>query len=132
MKKILRASVSLAGVFAAFFFVVTLISIFTEMSDAMAGILSIPVMVAVAWVIWRSTGGETVGVALAVFGGALIVGAVGFTCGFVGPLIFFPDANQGPLLGLFITGPVGIVVGAIGGLIFCSSQKNKGADAKSM
>ncbi len=33
--------------------------------------------------------------------------------GFFGPILLNPDANQGPLLGLFITGPGG----AIGGLI---------------
>ena len=48
---------------------------------------------------------------------ALIVGAVGFCGGFFGPMIFAPDANQGPLLGIFITGPIGLVVGAIGGYI---------------
>ena len=32
-------------------------------------------------------------------------------------MIFTPEANQGPLLGLFITGPLGFVAGAIGGLI---------------
>ena len=32
-------------------------------------------------------------------------------------MIFTPDANQGPLLGLLITGPLGCVVGAIVGLV---------------
>ena len=35
-----------------------------------------------------------------------VVGAIGFSGGFFGPMIFTPDANQGPLLGLFITGPL--------------------------
>jgi len=47
---------------------------------------------------------------------ALVLGAVGFACGFFGPLIFSPDANQGPLLGIFITGPAGLVVGFVLGL----------------
>jgi len=50
--------------------------------------------------------------------GAVIVGAIGFTGGFFGPLIFTPDANQGPLLGVFITGPLGVLLGGIGGAIF--------------
>ena len=45
---------------------------------------------------------------------AAILGAIGFAGGFFGPIIFVPDANQGPLLGIFITGPAGFV----GGLIF--------------
>ncbi len=32
-------------------------------------------------------------------------------------MIWAPDANQGPLLGIFITGPLGTVAGAIGGLV---------------
>jgi hypothetical protein len=37
--------------------------------------------------------------------------------GFLGPMILAPEANQGPLLGIFITGPLGLVVGAIAGAI---------------
>lgn len=37
-------------------------------------------------------------------------------------LVRVPDANQGPLLGLFITGPGGFVLGAIGGAIYWVSQ----------
>ncbi len=48
---------------------------------------------------------------------AVICGAVGFSIGFFGPMIWAPDANQGPLLGIFITGPLGTVAGAIGGLV---------------
>jgi len=47
----------------------------------------------------------------------LVLGAVGFVCGFVGPMVFSPDANQGPLLGLLITGPGGALLGAVLGLI---------------
>jgi hypothetical protein len=48
---------------------------------------------------------------------ALILGIVGFLGGFVGPIVFIPGANQGPLLGIFITGPLGVVIGAIVGLV---------------
>ena len=44
--------------------------------------------------------------------GGMLVGAIGFAIGFVGPMIWAPDANQGPLLGIFITGPIGFVTGA--------------------
>ena len=47
----------------------------------------------------------------------IVLGAVGFVCGFVGPMVFSPDANQGPMLGLFVTGPGGALLGAILGLI---------------
>jgi len=43
----------------------------------------------------------------------LILAAAGFAAGFLGPMIFVPDANQGPLVGIFITGPGGLVLGAV-------------------
>jgi hypothetical protein len=50
--------------------------------------------------------------------GGIILGGIGFIIGFFGPLVWAPDANQGPLLGIFITGPIGFVVGAIAGAIY--------------
>jgi len=47
---------------------------------------------------------------------ALVLGAIGFVCGYFGPIVFSPDANQGPLLGIFITGPGGLIVGFVLGL----------------
>ena len=49
--------------------------------------------------------------------GGLIVGSIGFLFGFIGPLVFRPEANQGPLLGILITGPLGMVAGFVGGLV---------------
>ncbi|MDX8433880.1 hypothetical protein RFN25_10575 [Mesorhizobium abyssinicae] len=46
-----------------------------------------------------------------------ILGVIGFLVGFVGPVIFTPEANQGPLLGIFITGPLGFVLGLIVGFV---------------
>ena len=51
---------------------------------------------------------------LALLGG-FILGGIGFVLGFFGPLVIAPDANQGPLLGIFITGPAGFVVGTLVG-----------------
>jgi hypothetical protein len=50
--------------------------------------------------------------------GALILGVLGFVAGFFGPIIFTPEANQGPLLGIFITGPAGAVLGFLAGLAY--------------
>ncbi|MDX8541318.1 MULTISPECIES: hypothetical protein [Mesorhizobium] len=46
-----------------------------------------------------------------------ILGVIGFLGGFVGPVIFTPEANQGPLLGIFVTGPLGFVLGLIVGFV---------------
>lgn len=43
----------------------------------------------------------------------VILGAVGFCAGFFGPLIFVPEANQGPLVGILMTGPGGGLLGLI-------------------
>lgn len=48
---------------------------------------------------------------------AVVLGAVGFLCGFLGPIALSPDANQGPLLGIFITGPGGAVAGLLLGIV---------------
>jgi hypothetical protein len=40
-------------------------------------------------------------------------GGVGFLAGFMGPIAFNPEANQGPLLGIFITGPGGVALGVL-------------------
>ena len=45
------------------------------------------------------------------------LGGIGFLAGFVGPIVFMPQANQGPLLGLFITGPGGFLLGLLLGAI---------------
>jgi hypothetical protein len=47
----------------------------------------------------------------------LMIGAAAFLAGFVGPIILSPEANQGPLLGIFITGPLGLMAGAIAGVV---------------
>jgi hypothetical protein len=49
--------------------------------------------------------------------GAGMLGAAGFCAGFFGPILLNPDANQGPLVGIFITGPGGAITGAILGAV---------------
>jgi hypothetical protein len=48
-----------------------------------------------------------------VAGFTLTVAWIAFLFGFVGPMFVVPDANQGPLLGIFYTGPAGFVVGLV-------------------
>ena len=42
-------------------------------------------------------------------------GVIGFLVGFFGPMLFAPDAAQGPIVGVFLTGPLGFGLGLIGG-----------------
>jgi len=50
-------------------------------------------------------------------GFGLFVGGVAFLAGFIGPMIFAPGANQGPLLGILYTGPIGTLAGLLWGLV---------------
>jgi hypothetical protein len=56
-----------------------------------------------------------------------IVGGCGFLLGFIGPIIFATDANQGPLLGIFITGPVSAIIGFLFGVYLDSVKRKTGA-----
>ncbi len=55
---------------------------------------------------------------------ALLAGGVGFAAGFFGPLIFAPEANQGPLLGIFITGPLGFLGGLVWGVFRAATHSD--------
>ena len=61
--------------------------------------------------------------------GALVVGGIGFSAGFFGPILLAPGANQGPLLGIFITGPLGFLLGAVGGAVHWYAR-GRGVDGK--
>jgi hypothetical protein len=83
---------------------------------------------AAALFVWRKSGNlNGGGLAAHIVMGAVILGAIGFIGGFFGPLIFAPDANQGPLLGLFITGPLGFIGGGVAGGIWWLARRKDAA-----
>lgn len=124
MKDLARVILTGATFVAAYFFTFwvpgSLITLGGKIEFAMifAMILALVVAIYAARFVWRRTESLTGGPFVTAGMGAAIVGAIGFIGGFFGPIIFAPDANQGPLLGLFITGPLGVVAGAIGGYIY--------------
>lgn len=61
-----------------------------------------------------------------IFYGAILFGGTGFAAGFLGPMVLAPEANQGPLLGIFVTGPAGVVIGAIAGLVYGLKKSRRG------
>src|SRR5262245_25055657 len=75
-------------------------------------ILSLAIAVVAGALAWRRLEAAA-GLVKSILIGALVVGAIGFCVGFFGPLIWAPDANQGPLLGIFITGPLGALAGGL-------------------
>ncbi len=62
---------------------------------------------------------------LYIVGFSLLVGLPSFLAGVYGPLLLAPEANQGPLIGIFITGPAGIIIGAIVGLVMANRKLNR-------
>ena len=58
--------------------------------------------------------------------GACCTGFIGFLAGFLGPMIFTPHSNQGPLLGILFTGPFGFVARAQcgGALLRCDRRRS--------
>jgi hypothetical protein len=67
---------------------------------------------------WQHTAWASPGLAICTLLGGIVMGAIGFSAGFFGALIFHPEANQGPLLGIFFTGPLGFLAGAAGGATY--------------
>lgn len=79
--------------------------------------------------LWFALGGASPAqrrrIAFAVLGGC-IVGGIAFIAGFAGPLLFWPDSNQGPLIGIFVTGPLGFVAGCLGGTLLSGRRARAG------
>ena len=92
-----------------------------------ASIISLLCAAVVGWYVWRKLDSVPDGLISNTILGAVILGAIGFCGGFFGPIIFAPEANQGPLLGIFITGPLGFLLGAIGGFLYWLIYKKKTA-----
>lgn len=91
--------------------------------DWIGNLGSLAVSVAVTRYVWARLDDPPGSLFGHVLRGAAIVGGIGFALGFFGPMIVTPDANQGPLLGLFITGPAGALIGALGGLLYGLSRR---------
>ncbi len=92
-------------------------------------LISLSAAVAAGWAAWRISGKTSQGLAKYAILGAMTLGWLGFAAGFFGPMIFAPQANQGPLLGIFITGPLGFMAGGLGGLflwLIRRKSKNNG------
>lgn len=121
MHALVRILLLFAVVSASYFFVYWLPFAFVplEAREGVASLAALLCAVLAGRFLWRHTGhpARPKGLLASMAIGALVLGGIGFCAGFFGPLLLAPEANQGPLLGLFITGPLGFVLGAIGGLV---------------
>jgi hypothetical protein len=116
--RLLLVVVSAVSTLYFVFWVVGAILMALHVPDWLSLVVSLVAAVAVGRYVWLHTASVQAGLISSIVLGAVILGGVGFTGGFFGPIIFMPGANQGPLLGIFITGPLGFIFGAVGGAIY--------------
>ena len=99
-----------------------------ELPAAAEWLLGPVALVLAAWAarrVWlRVDDAPPTGVFVSMALGAAILGGAGFGIGFFGPMVWAPEANQGPLLGIFVTGPAGFVLGALAGLVARLPRRN--------
>jgi len=124
MRVLIRISALILVVPATYFFIYWLPCSLLPLGEHrwIANVLSLACAVMAGRFIWAKTvsiSGDAISTTLL---GAILFGCIGFAGGFLGPMIFTPGANQGPLLGIFITGPAGFVLGGIVGFIYWKSQ----------
>ena len=81
-------------------------------------VISLLCATAIGWYVWKALGAAPTGLISSTVIGAVVTGAVGFCAGFFGPLVFTPEANQGPMLGIFFTGPLSFLLGGVGGAVY--------------
>ena len=90
-----------------------------------AKIVSLLCALAAGWYVWARLAISRDNPVSSMLVGAFVIGSISFLAGFIGPIIFSPESNQGPLLGLFITGPLGFVAGLIVGLLWWRYRRSK-------
>lgn len=104
------------------FFINTMLTITTG-SSAFSMALSFTCAAMAAWFTWKLVSAKRTNRFVAIISGALILGGLFFTVGFLGPMVFAKDTNQGPLIGIFIAAPLGVIMGAIGGYMYATRQR---------
>jgi hypothetical protein len=120
MQNVVRGFVAFLTAIAALYFVYWTFGALLHSLGAphlVSLITSLVAAIAAARYVWLRSASASGGFVRSTMMSALVTGAVGFTAGFFGPMLFVPSANQGPLLGIFITGPLGLMLGGAGGAI---------------
>ncbi len=127
MSVIIRALVAFV-VFAAIYFFTFWVpfSLVPAARDIplLASVVSLAAGLGAGWFVFRKSGSAPSGLLTSMMYGAAVVGAISFSAGFFGPIVFAPESNQGPLLGLLFTGPLGAVVGAVAGAVVWARRRN--------
>jgi hypothetical protein len=127
MKNAIRIIVLLITVPASFYFINFIpFSLLPSLRQTPIPIIvSLLSAIGIGILIWKKSGNVSNSLALHIVIGGIILGAIGFILGFIGPIIFNWGGNQGPMLGIFITGPIGFLIGLIWGGIYWYVKKKK-------
>ncbi len=123
MIQTLKIIVSTLMFLTVLFFINTMLTITSGSPAWLSAALSSACAVLAAWFTWQLVSGKKTNTLLAIISGALILGGLFFTVGFLGPMVFAKDTNQGPLIGVFIAAPLGVITGAIGGYVYAAKQR---------
>ena len=120
MKQTFRVLVALVVAVSTYYLIYWVPFAFIPLGEQrwVASLVSLLCAVGLGRYVWVRSGSAPDSLVSHISYGAVLLGGIGFSAGFFGPLIFAPEANQGPLLGIFITGPLGFLFGGVGGLMY--------------
>ena len=128
MKTAMRIILTFFAFVASYFFVYWLpLSLIPGVHEIalLPNLISLVIAIFVSALVWKKTANTSNSLASHIIMGGIIIGSIGFILGFFGPIIFKPDSNQGPLLGIFITGPLSFIIGLISGAVFWKVKRYK-------
>jgi hypothetical protein len=134
MHGLTRVFFSAVAALATYLLVVWLFWLINPPTGRLMGIRILGSLVCVmlaAWYTWRRLPSMPLGLARCIVNGSFVIGGIGFFAGFLGPIIFDPGANQGPMLGIFITGPLGFLAGMVGGALYWTARRKRTAESVS-
>ncbi len=127
MKNVIRTTLTLFAVLVIYLLIYrTCFSDGFRRSGHEANFISLSIAIPLGIILWKQIGNISNSLPAFIFGGGILVGTIGFSLGFFGPLILTPSSNQGPLLGILVTGPLGFFLGLfLGGLYWNKKEKNR-------
>jgi hypothetical protein len=127
MKILYKIIIILMVLLFTFIIISFVLNVYIGLADLrwLRSVIRILILAGLAWFVWTklSSTHEKYLQKITIVG--LVSGLLCFAVGFFGPIIFTPEANQGPLLGIFITGTLGFILGTIGGLIYWNAKSRK-------
>ena len=129
MKQVVRLLAALIVVLAVYPFAFWISGALLQLTEQfwIASVVALVCSLGAGWLVWSRLASAPGAVITHVMTGCLVLGAVGFLAGFLGPMVFSPEANQGPLLGFFVTGPLGAALGALGGFAYGARARRQHA-----